>query len=250
MARLSTLGIGLLVHWTCLARGLDTLLSNGDVVTAGLGLYSLPHTTPLERNNQTCAHLPINGPGSQPSDWSPWTHQLYCADTPYCVFTKAHFHGANGVSLITTPESVADTLHSLESTFATPFQHVEFPESLAYEVVDIPGKGKGAIAARALQRGEKFMVDYAGLIADKSFPAKMKMDEGRKLLETAVDQLPRGKQIRELAMSTDTTTRVVEDLLRTNAFGMTVGGRDVMVLFPEISVRYLFCVLSLVGCRY
>lgn len=242
MARLSALVTGLLVHWACFASGFDPLLSNSHVETAGLGLYSLPPTTPLERTNQTCAHSPINEPGIEPRDLSPWTHQPHCADTPYCVFTNAHFQGANGVSLITLTESIEDTLDSLESTFATPFQGVESPEDPAYHVVDIPGKGKGAVTTRRIQKGEKIMVDYASVIADKSFPSKMKMMEGRELLEVAVDQLPRREQIRELAMSTDTTTRVVEDLLRTNAFGMTVGGRDVMVLFPEISVRCPSCV--------
>lgn len=213
------------------------MVSNSDVQAAGIGLYSLTPTTPLERINQTCAHPPIDDLGIKPRGWSPWTHQPYCADTPYCVFTNAHFQGPNGVSLITTPESIESTLDSLESTFATPFQRVESAGGPTYEVLDIPGKGKGAVATRAIQRGEKLMIDYAGIIADKTFPSKMKMEQGRKLLETAVDQLPRGEQILELAMSTDTKTRVVEDLLRTNAFGLTVGGRDVMVLFPEISAR-------------
>lgn len=237
MARLLAFVIGLLVHLTCLTSAYDHLPSNSYVETAGFGLHSLPHTTPLERINQTCAHSPINELGIEARDWSPWTHQPHCAETSYCVFTNAHFQGTNGVSLITTPDSIEDTLGSLESTFATPFQGVESPEDPAYHVVDIPGKGKGAVTTRRVQKGEKLMVDYASVIADKSFPSKMKMMEGRELLEVAVDQLPRREQIRELAMSTDTTTRVVEDLLRTNAFGMTVGGRDVMVLFPEISVR-------------
>jgi hypothetical protein len=82
------------------------------------------------------------------------------------------------------------------------------------------------------------MVDYAGLIADTAFPGATKLEAGKKLLDTAVDQLPRGQAIRSLAKSTNTTERVVEDLLRTNSFGMTLEKRNIMALFPEISVGF------------
>lgn len=235
----------LLSHWAGLARGLEPLLSHGDVetaqITSGLGLCGLAPSDPLERTSPTCPHTLVEGFGTEPSGWHPWTHRPYCADTPYCVFTNAHFHGDRGISLITTPESAARTLDTLESTFTSPFQGVR-PGAAgpAYEVRDVPGKGMGVVALRQIPRGERFMVDYAGVIADTAFPTNLKMHQGRKLLEAAVDQLPRRGEIRDLAQNTNTTTRVVEDLVRTNSFGMTVDERSVMVLFPEISVRE-FC---------
>ncbi|SPO04011.1 uncharacterized protein DNG_06694 [Cephalotrichum gorgonifer] len=240
MARLSTLGIGLLSHAAGLARGFEPL-SHGEAetaaLTAGLGQCGPFPPGPLERTNPTCAPSLIEDFGTDPADWLPWTHRPYCADTPYCVFTNAHFHGNNGISIITTPALAAHTLDTIESTFASPFRQAFLdPEGRpAYEVRDIPGKGKGAVAVRTIRKGERFMVDYAGIIADTDFPAQLKMADGRKLLEAAVDQLPRMEKIRDLARSTDTQTRVVEDLLRTNSFGMTVEERNVMGLFPEIS---------------
>lgn len=243
MPRFSALGAGLLVsQWANLARGAVPLLSHGDIETAeltsGLGLCGLAPSDPLERTTPTCPRTLVEDFGTEPRDWLPWTHRPYCADTPYCVFTNAHFHGDRGISLITTPESAARTLDTLESTFTSPFQRAD-PGSKgpAYEVREIPGKGRGVIAIRPIPRGERFMVDYAGIIADTAFPMNLKMDDGKKLLEAAVDQLPRSKAIRSLAQNTNTTTRVVEDLMRTNSFGMTVDERNVMVLFPEISVR-------------
>lgn len=235
----------LLSHGAGVAQGMVPLLSHGDVETAeltsGLGLCGLPPSDPLERISPTCSHALVDDFGTEPHDWLPWTHRPYCADTPYCVFTNAHFHGNRGVSFITTPEKAARTLDSLESTFTLPFHGVDHgAKGAAYEVRELPGKGHGAVAIRPIPKGERFMVDYAGIIADTTFPTNLKMKDGRKLLEAAVDQLPRGEAIRTLAQNTNTTTRVVEDVVRTNSFGMTVDDRDVMVLFPEISVRALF----------
>ena len=242
MSRLLALGASLLLsHWAVLAQASEPLLSHGDIETAhltsGLGLCGLAPSNPLERTHPTCPPTLVSDFGTEPSGWHPWTHRPYCANTTYCVFTNAHFHGDRGISLITTPESAASTLDTLESTFSSPFKRAQpGTKGPAYGVQEIPGKGMGAVALRAIPRGERFMVDYAGVIADTAFPKDLRMDDGRKLLEAAVDQLPRAEAIRELAQNTDTTTRVVEDLVRTNSFGMTVDERSVMVLFPEISV--------------
>lgn len=239
MARLSTLGLGLLSSSTTVVASLSNILTYGDLetaeVTSGHGLCGWAPPDPLNRAKPTCSTSLLQGFGTKPNQWFPWTHRPYCADTPYCVFTNAHFHGNQGVSIITTPELAASTLNKLEETFTAPFQQPKSSGPL-YEVVDMPGKGKGAVAKRKIRRGEKFMVDYAGLIADTAFPGATKLEAGKKLLDTAVDQLPRGQAIRSLAKSTNTTERVVEDLLRTNSFGMTLEKRNIMALFPEISV--------------
>ena len=241
----------LVSHWVGLARGSETLLSHGDVETAqlmpGQAQCGLLPSGPLERPLPTCSSTLIEDFGTEPRDWHPWTHRPYCAGTPYCVFTNAHLHGDRGVSIITTPKSAASTLHSLETVFTRPLQQIPpGTEGPAYEVRDIPGKGMGVVAIRPVRKGEKIMVDYAGIIADTAFPEKLKMADGRKLLEAAVDQLPRREAILSLAQNTNTTTRVVEDLLRTNSFGGDVDGRSTMKLFPEISVG--FCLHYILHC--
>ncbi|PKS06746.1 hypothetical protein jhhlp_006820 [Lomentospora prolificans] len=237
MARLSTVGLGLISLSTSVALARSDILTYGDLeadeVTSGRGQCGWAPLDPLNRASSTCGLSLLQGFGTKPNEWFPWTHRPYCADTPYCVFTNAHFQGNQGVSIITTPELAAGTLDKLEETFTTVFQRTK--RGPLYRVVDIPGKGRGAVAARKIKRGEKFMVDYAGLIADTAFPKSTKLAQGKKLLETAVDQLPRGGAIRDLAKSTNTTERVIEDLLRTNSFGMTLENRNIMVLFPEIS---------------
>ncbi|CAI4211906.1 unnamed protein product [Parascedosporium putredinis] len=210
MARLSTLGLSLVSLTAPVAHAWSNTLTHGDIeadeLASGRGLCGRGGSDPLTWTPPTCGPSLVGGFGSKPSEWFPWTHRPYCADTQYCVFTNAHFQNGIGVSIITTPEDAAGTLDKLEESFTIPLQRPRGGAPL-YKVVDMPGRGKGAT----------------------------KLFQGKKLLETAVDQLPRGHAIRSLAMSTNTTERVVEDLLRTNSFGMSLENRSTMVLFPEIS---------------
>jgi len=194
---------------------------------------------PLQRTNPICQ---VNASrrqdfGLQPEDWAPWTHQPYCANTSYCVFTNSLFQGDHGVSIITTPVNVAKTVHLLESSFTQPFRRLKFEDrDKPYVVKDLPGKGKGVVATRKMKKGEKFMIDYASIIADVAFPSNVKQIEGQRLLERAVSDLPRREAVIQLARSRKGNERVVEDLLRTNSFGLKLNEMPVMVLFPEISV--------------
>ena len=128
-----------------------------------------------------------------PSTWAPWTHRPVCINSTvlvaapgaddgeriprvpeatrvgarrFCVYTNAHL-GDGGLSVITTPEQAADSLHL--------FEDPNLPAALysasnggggggtqRYEVVDMPEKGgKGVLATRAIRRFEPIILESA-----------------------------------------------------------------------------------------
>jgi hypothetical protein len=198
-------------------------------------------------SNPACPSSIYDEIGSQPARWAPWTHRPYCADTNYCVFTNSMFQGNHGISIITTPEVISSSLHLFEKSFGIPFSSpAGDPTSPPYEVRDIPKKGKGLVATQLIKKGDVFMVDYASIIADVSFPGRVKRSDGAQLLQLAVEQLPDPDKVLSLARSGTVSTHAVEDVLRTNTFSATFDDESYMALFSEISVGIPTC--KTIGC--
>lgn len=114
--------------------------------------------------------------------------------------------------------------------------------SLPYTVTAIPGKGLGVVAARHIRQFETIMTSFPAVIADNEFfPAKEGDGNptGTRLFQKALDQLTDKDRLTTLARSRGGDTHVVDDVIRTNAFGITIDGRDMKGLYPEIAVRRL-----------
>lgn len=77
------------------------------------------------------------------------------------------------------------------------------------------------------------------MIADNEL-FSLKDDEGQsespRLLQKALDQLPDKERFLSLARSMEDGIHPVEDVIRTNAFGIIVNGRDAKGVYPEIAV--------------
>jgi hypothetical protein len=183
------------------------------------------------------------------ASWDPWTHRPYCVDSTvnanYCVFTNSNYHG-RGVSIIDVQPADADNATSAVSVARLLSSVPPSPEATQeklppYEVRDLPGKGKGLIATRKIPRGQVFMFDYAAVIADTQFPSRVKREQGRQLLEKAAERLAGAEEVYALARSSldPENVPVAEDVMKTNSFSVSIGGKDYMALFPKIAVSYL-----------
>ncbi|KAI1407611.1 SET domain-containing protein [Hypoxylon sp. FL1857] len=185
---------------------------------------------------------PVDGSNAhQPIDWSPWTHPPECLlaerlpTTKYCVFTNSR-HGNGGVSMITTPETAANSVEILNDSGYTHIKSfVNNSIGPAYEVIDIPGKGKGVVATRRIKRAEPIMADWAALVVDLNFPTSVKRAQGYRLLHVAVDQLSDPDRVLLLARNNVFSADIVEDVLRTNAFSFTLAGETHMALYPKVA---------------
>lgn len=220
--------------------------------------------SPLQQRQPAC--LDEHASASDPGAWAPWTHRPYCivaADGPYCVFTNAALpsrKGGNGLSIITRPELAASPAavslfaHDVDflSRAPTTRGHNETLNKLAssgglddppFEVRDVPGKGKGAIATRRIEQGRVVLVDHAAILAADEYPADLMREEVQDLLRRGIAQLRDPAKVYALARKGegrgDESMSDEEDLLLTNSFAVTVGDESYMALFPELAVSVL-----------
>lgn len=191
--------------------------------------------------------------------WLPWTHQPICSRSgkgngevygdKYCVFTNAAFRRRHGFSFIGTPQaaiSLRDAMadppaHWDPRRRATYTPHVVEHDDVGppYVVVEVPGKGKGVIATRRIPAGEVLMVDHPALIASMDFPRAISPERGRVMLQLAADQLPIRDEVFALAHGEEGgegSERLIEDILRTNTFGLEIEGQSYIGLYTNISV--------------
>ncbi|KAK4442758.1 SET domain-containing protein [Podospora aff. communis PSN243] len=171
-----------------------------------------------------------------PKKYQPWTHQPYCPEegTPFCVHTSTRFRD-HGISYIAVPEKKAAELGEKTASSSVAAEKKDAP----YEVRDLPGKGKGVVATKRIQRGTVLMVEHAAVIGDTLFPSRVKRAVGRHMLQRAMARLgSKGEgAILELARSSRDPEGVpaAEDLMKTNSFTVKIGGKSHMALFPRVS---------------
>ncbi len=181
---------------------------------------------------------------------SPWTHPPHCITsergTPsnkICVYTSSTFNQNKGLSIITTPETAASIFDSVREPLATYRNRRHLAEnhddtSLSYAVKDIPNKGRGVVAARNISQFEVIMVGFPAIIVDDDLiPRSGAPPEGTSgLFQLALERLGDPERVVSLAQSMGTDMHVVEDVVRTNAFGISINGRGQKALFPEVAV--------------
>jgi hypothetical protein len=100
----------------------------------------------------------------------------------------------------------------------------------------------GVVATRHIQQFDTMMTSFPAMIADNElsrFPSKEddRPVKGLLLFQKALGQLADKERFLNLARSKGDGVHVVEDVIRTNAFGITVDGRNMKGLYPEIAVR-------------
>lgn len=217
--------------------------------------------------------------------YAPWSHKPYCETSPYldtlgqkyCVYTS-NTTGPHGLSLIFPPSSARAATKYLNDN---PLDSFLTPESAAnlflhkdgqpWKIVDIPGKDKGVVATRQIEKYETFMVDQAAVVVDTRVEKAVSDVVGRKLMKVAVERLLEPGMIREMSgkhegnqrfgdkggvyNDEEEEGRLEDDIMKTNAFGSSVADVSSRALYPLISVRpsgpiaLVFSILSLLQNR-
>jgi len=161
-------------------------------------------------------------------------------DKKFCIYTNSR-HGGRGYSIVTTPETAADSAGILDMDVqATHLVGGEEDTSGApYKLVDVPGKGKGMVATRRIAKYEQIMVDFASLVVDVSFASLVPAWTGYQLLRLATARLSDPGSVLELDKSNSDALDPIENVLRTNAFSTYLSGEAHMAVYPVVSVSLL-----------
>ena len=224
------------------------------LIPASAGTQCLWERTP--RPARTTCPLPLDDTSAYDPD-SAQLQPLKClhtrVDSPgdneavHCIYTAPSFRGE--LALSTSAEDAANIigmggLDDLVAPYVPPHLFstgaVDRGRGAAYEVVDMPGKGKGAIASRVISKGEVFMVDYPLLLMEGELMAGMNPASRRGILRRAVDGLGEGgrERVLGLARSAEGEDEVL-DVFVTNGCGVEVWGKGYTGLFPEVAVSCL-----------
>ena len=188
--------------------------------------------------------------------WKPWNHRPACAHpeaggpSRYCVYTYNALRGSSGISLLATPQvaaGLAPYLDDPDPAWLHPqaqLYHVTSEEGeRPYEVRDIPGKGKGAVAIRRILAGEVILRETPTIMNIPELPQGVVPSQVGEMFDLALDQLPDRDQNRVLEMARSKGSgNIVDDILNTNSFGVKVNDQFLSALCPEIAVC---CTLSL-----
>jgi hypothetical protein len=191
---------------------------------------------------------------SHSGDFFPWSYAPYCLNgteipsfsSRFCVFTSTQFRGNCGISFITTPELAASVVSALDDSCVPPRirDHPSGPlytgdgRSKAYDIRDLRGRGKGAVARRQILRGEVIMALFPAIIIRADFPQALNMQQRRRILKRSLNQLPTDQQAVVLSLAHSTGGELIEDILHTNAYVIELNDVPHVALFNEGSVRF------------
>jgi hypothetical protein len=192
------------------------------------------------------------------SDWSAWSQEPFCpapkepeeheASVPAdCVFTLATFRGNQGISLITTPDLAASIAEYLDDSHVSPRLRRQLSDSgldeqedtTAYEIRDIPGRGKGLVAKHGIAKHDIVMAGFPVLVIRLDFINEDRYTprQKRRMMERSVAQLPPAQKKSIMALARNTGGDPIIDVLRTNGFGIEIDGVQHLALFTDGSVR-------------
>ncbi|KAK1992041.1 hypothetical protein LX36DRAFT_645412 [Colletotrichum falcatum] len=194
--------------------------------------------------------------------WGPWTHEPVCVGpkeagkgAALCAFVKEDFGGGGGAGLlvVTSPE-IAAADHSVVQDSDPRWwighgrrqqqqQQQQSARSDApppFEVREVPGKGLGAVANATVRAGDVVLRERPVLLQLAEVPgAPVNRMQGLWVLEEGFVRLPPGDQRRVFGLSRSTGGHVLEDIIRTNTFGVTFNGVGHFGLFPSVAVGFL-----------
>ncbi|KAH8899830.1 SET domain-containing protein [Thozetella sp. PMI_491] len=104
--------------------------------------------------------------------------------------------------------------------------------NLTYDVEDLPGRGKGVIARRTIPQWSVVMAGWPAIVLPMEYQRYFSLHQRRALLGRAVRQLPKEQQTTILSLARSTGGELIEDILKTNIFGIELDGVPHMGLFP------------------
>jgi len=179
---------------------------------------------------------------------SPWSYTPICVDpvdsdepSKLCTFTVSSLRGGPGLSIITTPSIAAGMtrilqqpdISWLETSRGVPF--IPDPRVL-YEVRQIHNKGYGVVATAAIPKDSIVMLELPVLMKI-SDPSPWSQKGALALMQQAAKRLSGKEQSRLLQMARQDKGYIMDDIFRTNSFGVTVEGVGHSAIYPEIAVR-------------
>ncbi|KAK4458991.1 hypothetical protein QBC42DRAFT_308172 [Cladorrhinum samala] len=159
--------------------------------------------------------------------------------SPDCIFTSQQFRSSQGLSVITSPYLASVLLPALSDTSLPPsLPPSPGPSRVPWKIQPLPGRGMGLVATSKIQKHSRIMLGYPVLVVRLDFinGGRYSSKKKREMLDEAVDRLGGGVKKKILGLARSGQNKgdgVILDVLKTNGFGIEVGGEQHLGLFIE-----------------
>jgi hypothetical protein len=206
--------------------------------------------TPLLKSsdfNSACIPIQDDKRLATTEAWDVWENTPHCfypkneTFTKHCIYTYISSDGEGGLSFFTTPETAALSAGIVRSV-DKPWDHsnsfhLSFDRPASFEIETIQGKGKGIIAKRDIRKDEVIVTELPYLVIRSGLSKFMSSEERVQWIQQALGQLPLSHEARIRKLARSNGGHAIEDIFRTNSFGIDVDGFDHSAIYPIISVR-------------
>ncbi|KAK0738003.1 hypothetical protein B0T18DRAFT_334134 [Schizothecium vesticola] len=201
-------------------------------------LNPLPHY-------KTCSPVLDN---TSPPPHHPWSYPPWCTPpagkastaAKLCTYTVTNLRGSSrGLSLLTTPYVAASLAPHIQDPDVAWLEKQRGSRLFSasdgpFTITQAQNKGLGVFATRRIQEGETLMANTPILIR-LTEQRHWRVRDVYTGLSHASTRLPRREKQALLGLSRKEDGYVVDDILRTNGFHVTVEGVDHTGLYPEIA---------------
>ncbi|KAK8164342.1 hypothetical protein IWX90DRAFT_256022 [Phyllosticta citrichinensis] len=155
-----------------------------------------------------------------------------------CLYTSNSFAGGRGISMIMPPELAGNVSKLPAFTEEGLLDAANRESDLPYDSKIIPGRGMGAVANRAIKKGERVTLFNPLVMIHVGSRGAAPADKMRSMQHQAIRQLGSEQQGLFLRQHGEFGGDEVEDIINTNSFAMGgVAGEDntFVAIFPEVS---------------
>ncbi|KAI0894337.1 SET domain-containing protein [Annulohypoxylon nitens] len=195
-------------------------------------LLGARHECPLPVDEESAAET---------GTWAPWKRRPYCVEPfmqdddvvgpEFCLYTFEPFRGDRAISIITTPVLAATVVDALDDSVVPPRLRAQSLNSLAdvekgnsaFAIEYVPGKGKGLVAQHLIKKWDLVLVDHPALLAHMDIFDVVGSEVRQDILEQALKQLSEEQREEIMLLERSMGGEPIEDILRTNIFGVELG---------------------------
>ncbi|PVH95646.1 SET domain-containing protein [Periconia macrospinosa] len=217
----------------------DSVLHNGECLSSGFAIPSTTESVSFQENG-TLSLDESRALAARAEDfhWTFWPECYSSATTPepVCVFTDQSFADGRGIFIVTTSKLAHQMLK--KPAFADPknaLNRINKHSNPPFIQYEFPGKGRGLVANKTLNRGDQIFASTPLLITN---PVSYEIleTERLRLAHRGVDTLPPSSKASFWALLDHFKGDPVDDRINTNAFEIEIDGVSQYGVLPEIAM--------------
>ncbi|CAI6331818.1 unnamed protein product [Periconia digitata] len=216
----------------------NSILHDGECLPTS---YAIPSTTEsISFQENGTLSLDESRALAQQADDFPWTFwpECYSSETtpePVCVFTSQDFANGRGIFIVSTSKHAHEMLKKPAFTDPNALSRINKHENPPFIQYEFPGKGRGLVANKTLNRGDQIFASTPLLITNP-MSYELLESERLRLAHRGVSSLPPTSRSSFWALLDHFKGDPVDDRINTNAFEIEIDGVSQYGVLPEIAM--------------